>query len=316
MEYIYILVFLSSLAVAGLFIRAYMSTGGIAKGTDINKKEKPLIPESGGLAAAFAIVFLFILFSWLGVIKANVNTAAWLALSCTFAAIGVLDDRKQKFAGLPMPWIARAIPIAFVSLAFSSMLLEGIIPIVLGALFIAGLASFHNTFAGLNGWEVGTSFLISVFTSSLLYGTPYFALSLIVCGAILALLAFNKFPARIFPGDSGTLLFGSSIAGLILLGGGLELAAFALLFYIPHMIDFFALKLYTGRGDVSQCEQKPYSLEDGKISIPSYKGGTRYDFAKFLVKIFGPMEEWRIVAIIWFIVAANSLFWILAIRGA
>ena len=41
---------------------------------------------------------------------------------------------------------------------------------------------------------------------------------------------------------------------------------------------------------------------------------TRYDFAKLLIKMFGPMKEQKIVLIIWAVVIANGLIW-LAVFG-
>ena len=71
----------------------------------------------------------------------------------------------------------------------------------------------------------------------------------------------------------------------------------------------------TNTKDVSQSKVKPYALKDGKIAIPKYEGKARYDFAKLIVKIFGPLEEWKIAIVIWLAVIVNCSFWILVSRA-
>ena len=73
--------------------------------------------------------------------------------------------------------------------------------------------------------------------------------------------------------------------------------------------------MLTNAKDVSQSAIKPYALHDGKIAIPKYEGRTRYDFAKLIVKIFGPLKEWKIVIAIWAVVIVNCLFWTLVFQA-
>ncbi|MCX8158228.1 MAG: hypothetical protein N3D73_01025 [Candidatus Diapherotrites archaeon] len=281
-------------------------------GIDINKKSLPKITESGGIAVLFSIWFLIILNNYLGFIKIDYSLLGWLLLISSFSIVGIIDDSKNKFLSKPIPWKTRAFFIALICLLFSWLFItKDLLLVILASLFIAAIASFHNTFAGLNGWEVGSSFIISIFTSILLVNTSYFYISLIISSSILALLIFNKYPARIFPGDSGTLLFGSSLGTLILLNQNLKILVIFVLFYIPHIIDFFFLKLLTNPKDVSQSKVKPYELKYNKLTIPKNSG---YDFAKLIIKIFGPLEEWKIVLIIWIIVIINCSFWLLVIK--
>jgi UDP-N-acetylglucosamine--dolichyl-phosphate N-acetylglucosaminephosphotransferase len=135
-------------------------------------------------------------------------------------------------------------------------------------------------------------------------------IGLALVGAIAGLLVFNIYPARMFPGDSGTLLIGGSIACLVILNQNMWLMLLTLLFFLPHAIDFFALKMMTNRQDMSQSKSLPYALgRDNRLRIPAEGGRARYDFAKMLIKIFGPMPEWLVVAAIWLIVACNCAFW-------
>jgi hypothetical protein len=85
-----------------------------------------------------------------------------------------------------------------------------------------------------------------------------------------------------------------------------------LLFFLPHIIDLL-MKAITNPKDASQHKMRPYKLlADGRLAIPDYPDGKiRYDFAKLLFKIFGPLREWQVVAIIWCIVILNCLVWVI-----
>ena len=308
-----IAVFLVTVICEALWIK--FARGKNLVGLDWAKKGRVLLSEGGGIAMLpaiwFAIAFLFF-----G--SGNFNYIAWGLLLSVFAFIGIIDDTKHKFLKKALSWKKRAIAIAIVCLAFAGIYFWnlGILWIVLVALYIAGIASFQNTFAGLNGWQGGSGAIIVIASTFAIWNTGpnLLWLNAIVAAAILGFLAWNKCPAKVFEGNSGTLLIGSAIAGIFILNGKIELMAFSLLFFLPHMFEFFVLKLILSKArDPGQMRQLPYRvLENGKIAIPEYaKGKVQYDFAKMLIKIFGPMLEWEIVAIIWAIVAINAAFWIL-----
>lgn len=307
----YISTLLLGIILVGFFRKIFLERKIV--GIDINKKDKPLVAESLGLAVLVNLLLGGIfLFDKVDVI----NLALFLSTIFFFGIFGFIDDIRPKFLSKQISWNKRALIIAIGSLALAYFYAKGdLFFAILFALFLAGLASLQNTFAGLNGWEIGSGFIISIFVSFLLWNTELKYLALLLNASILALLAFNIYPAKVFPGDSGTLLIGSGIASLLLLGGKFNFLILGLLFYFPHIIDFFILKLLTNPKDVSQQKEKPYSLTaDGKISIPNYKGRIKYDFAKLLLKIFGPQKEYILVLIIWIIVFLNCLI-MLALFG-
>ncbi|MBI2529983.1 MAG: hypothetical protein HYW05_02470 [Candidatus Diapherotrites archaeon] len=308
-----IAVFLITAICEALWIKFAKARGLV--GLDWAKKGRVLLSEGGGIAMLpaiwFAIAFLFF-----G--SGNFNYIAWGLLLSAFAAIGIIDDTKHKFLKKALSWRKRAVAIAVVCLAFSGIYFWnfGVLWIVLAALYIAGIASFQNTFAGLNGWQGGSAAII-VAASALMVakeGPGGVWLNAVLIAAILGFLAWNKYPAKVFEGNSGTLIIGSAIAGIFILNGKIGLMAFSLLFFLPHMFEFVVLKLILSKArDPGQMRQLPYRvLENGKIAIPEYaKGKVQYDFAKMLIRIFGPMREWELVAIIWAIVALNAAFWLL-----
>ena len=281
-----------------------------AIGIDINKKAKPEVCEGTGIAVLFGLVLVLGIYDFVS--KSNGTLFALIALACVFAVLGFVDDTKQKFNSKPLSWAAKTLPAIIAALAFAFAFAPSMIWVIPTALFVAGLAGLQNTFAGLNGWQAGSGLIIAVATAFLLNGSWLFVPALILCGAILGFLFWNAYPARALEGDSGTLLIGAAIAGLLVLSGRKELLLLGFLFFVPHLIDFFALKLLTNRRDMTQSKFRPYKvLMDGRLGIPDYPDGkTRYDFAKLVIRVFGPMKEWKISAIIWTIVAINALFWL------
>ena len=283
---------------------------GIA-GIDVNKADKRELPESAGIALLLPLWTAIIMFNWF--IAENTGFIAFGLTVSVLSTVGFLDDRKHKFKVSPMGWTGRAVLTALVSVMFAMFYAPTIFWLLPFALFVAGLAAFENTFAGLNGWEVGSGLIIACFVAALLSPIGPMPIGIALVGAIAGLLVLNLYPAKVFPGDSGTLLIGASIACLVILNQGIPLMFLTALFFLPHMIDFFLLKLLTNPHDVSQSKQLPYALgADNRLRIPAKKGEKpRYDFAKLLLRLLGPMQEWKVVALIWAIVAANCLFWTL-----
>ncbi len=284
-------------------------------GIDINKTQKNQISESTGIILLIPF-WVTILFAF----TTNIVDARILAfgiLATTFALVGFFDDLKNKFLAKPMGWTIRALPIAIASLTFAFFFSPNIFWIIPLSLFIAGIASLQNTFAGLNGWEVGSGFIISIFVALALIGTQFFLISTSISAMIFALLLFNFFPAKIFPGDSGTLFIGSALSGLVVLTQNISLTLMTFLFFLPHLIDFFVLKLLTNRSDPTQQKIRPYKLlANQTLAIPDYPDKkTRYDFAKLVIKMIGPKHERTIVLAIWAIVTINCLFWFVVLAG-
>ena len=285
-------------------------------GNDINKADKPIVAESCGAALIVPFWALILVTSYFYGLNWKVF-AVGIAVSL-YTIIGFMDDSKHKFLSRAVGWKVRALPIAVISLLLAYIFFEPTSPleaigIILLAAFFAGLTSFSNTFEGLNGWTVGSSLIIALFIAFVAYkvdiGIGFLFIGL--AAMILGLLVFNKYPARAFPGDSGTLLIGSSIAGFSLFSENIYFFILVVAFFIPHMIDFFVLKMLTNSDDPSQQKFKPYKLlKNGRLTIPTYPDGKiRYDFAKLVMRIFGPLKEPHIVAIIWVFVVANCLFW-------
>jgi UDP-N-acetylglucosamine--dolichyl-phosphate N-acetylglucosaminephosphotransferase len=284
-------------------------------GIDINKLKQNKVAESCGIVLLlpfWALIIFYILGYGFDIYLIFLGL-----LVSVFGIVGYFDDRKHKFMTKTLSWELRAAPIAIISFVmataffFPQNIFEMAL-LILITMFVAGFASFVNTFEGLNGWGIGSSFIIALFAAFVSWQIDWH-ISILYMGLsaiIFALLIFNKYPAKAFPGDSGTLMIGSAITGIAVFSQNIFFVIFIVLLFIPHMIDFFVLKLLTNKDDASQQKIRPYKLlKNGLLTIPDYKGRTKYDFAKLIMKVFGPLKEWKIVLIIWIIVIINSLIW-------
>ncbi len=103
---------------------------------------------------------------------------------------------------------------------------------------ITAASNATNMLAGFNGLEAGmgaisafTLFLCSLFLKSKIASL----ISISLFGSLMAFLLFNKYPSKIFPGDSCTLTIGGTVGIASILGKLEFLGALCLL---PAIIDF------------------------------------------------------------------------------
>ena len=131
---------------------------------------------------------------------------------------------------------------------------------------IAGATTTYNFLAGFNGLEAGQGVLILGFLSYVAYitGSTWLSLiGLIMVAALLGFLYYNKYPAKVFPGDSLTWCVGSLIAGMAILGDFEKIALFV---FIPYILETI-LKI---RGKLEKHSfAKPN--KDGSLEIPYKK---------------------------------------------
>lgn len=259
---------------------------------DQNKEGKPLVPISGGLAAMSGIIaglmtYIFILtfFYRHGTQIVEILAVTTTLMLVTF--IGFMDDiiinkTKDASVGLrrwqkPLLTLVAAIPLVVINAGTSTIYIPllGIVdlgliyPLILIPIAVVGASNMVNLLAGINGLEAGMALIYIGSLGLFAYLNIRFiaaGIAAIIFAALLAFLYYNKYPAKILPGDSLTYLIGASIASIAIIGN-LEKAA--LISAIPFFAEF-VLKArskfkaqsygYYDNGKVHSLHNKIYSL--------------------------------------------------------
>lgn len=268
-------------------------------GKDIHKSWKPVVAEMGG----FGIIFGFVLGMFSGIYMHDILAfplVIVLVVILLVGMIGILDDllalsSKSKFfllfiAGLPLMWAAPPN--------------VGLLYLITMPIALSIGSNLTNMLAGLNGIEsgLGVISMTSLTIACILLGKyDVTIISMSMLGALLAFLYFNRYPAKIFPGDTGTLIIGAAIVCIAFIG---RVKLIALIVLMPNIIDA-ALKFYSA-GVMNRSQQKPTQLNDeGKLVRPDvgFKSLIRLILRK-------PIAEKNAVKIIW---AIGIVFGILGI---
>ena len=269
-------------------------------GKDIHKSWKPVVAEMGG----FGIIFGFVIGMFAGIYMHDILAfplMVVLVVILLVGMIGILDDllalsSKSKFfllfiAGLPLMWAAPPN--------------VGIIYLITIPIALSIGSNLTNMLAGLNGIEsgLGVISMTSLTIACIILGKyDVTIISMSMLGALIAFLYYNRYPAQIFPGDTGTLIIGAAIVCIAFIG---RVKLIALIILMPNIIDA-ALKFYSA-GVMNRSQQKPTQLNDeGKLVRPDvgFKSLIRLILRK-------PIAEKNAVRIIWAIGIAFGILGII-----
>lgn len=217
-------------------------------GRDRNKPGAPPIPEMGGLGVFLAFnvgVFTILLMASLDPAQHAVVLAS-LVVAAGAAMTGVLDDLvvlRQRFKAL-IPFVFAAPLAIYVSDSSIAFPLVGIVefgllyPLLLVPLGVACASNGFNILEGFNG--LGTSLGIVMASTlvvlALIEGNlTGLILLLPLLGALIGFLWFNHYPAKVFPGDTMTLLVGAVLATGAILS---KIEFWGFLIFLPHVAEF------------------------------------------------------------------------------
>jgi len=295
-------------------------------GIDIHKNAKPKIAESGGFSIiigfTFTSIFLIIFFP---TFFKEILTFLLTVLLAGF--IGFIDDRKKLrsrykivlsiFSGSIM-FIANFfgfISIASPTIPFLDRTRLTIIYPFLVPLIVAIFANSVNMLEGYNGEGSGTC-LIAVcflFICSLIWNTAEGVIFTVpVIAVLIPFFIYNKYPAKIFPGDIGTLSMGAMIA-CIMLFGSLEVATFcALLIHIFNSFYYiYSIRGFFESSDIRDSKEDIILLEDDRIKASDQKDAVLTLPRLILAK--GPLSEPELVKNFYAISLICGFFSILSI---
>ncbi len=204
------------------------------------------VPRLGGVSVVCSVIVamgVFIALSSMGYVTVSLG-ALWLPImagSFLVFVIGLWDDISPrpvwvKFGFQSMAaLVAIASGIRFDRISFlgETGLEIGFLAFPLTFLWIIGITNAFNLVDGLDGLSAGLASIaagtsVAVF---LLRGDQNEALLLItIIGALVGFLRYNFFPARIFLGDSGSLVIGYVLALTAITGSQKGVTALAIVF--------------------------------------------------------------------------------------
>lgn len=258
-------------------------------GVDLHKKDRSKIPEMGGIVPVLlSALFILLLF--------NPTISLVLFLS---GIIGIYDDlyKLSPYKKLILLGLI-GIPTGYLLFGFDIIKM---ITLVFG---ISISSNLTNMLAGFNGLEIGLGIISAFFLGVilLLNGDYYgFEIIMIFVASYLGFFMLNKYPARVFPGDVGTLPIGAFLATVSVWR---NVVPEFIIIMMPYIMDAF-LKYYSA-GITKREEHKPTTLgNDGKL----YVAGGYLSLPRIILKKI-PMKENIIVMTLWSI---SIFFGILAI---
>ncbi|MFX1238831.1 MAG: hypothetical protein ACFE8P_14075, partial [Promethearchaeota archaeon] len=163
-----------------------------------------------------------------------------------------------------------------------------VVPII-----VAIFANTVNMLEGYNGEGSGTCLIAMcfLFVCGIIFNSAQGVIFAVpVIAVLIPFFLYNKFPAKIFPGDVGTLSMGAMIS-CVMLFGSLEVAAFSAL--LIHIFNSFyvirSVKGFMESDDIHGSKSDIILLEDDRI-----KASDRKDAVLTLPRLIlarGPLTE-------------------------
>jgi UDP-N-acetylglucosamine--dolichyl-phosphate N-acetylglucosaminephosphotransferase len=248
---------------------------------DMNKyKNKKNVAASGGVVVVMAFVLAalgyvavrtFVFQSY----EISLEIFSLLSMILILSVVGFVDDiLGWRHGGLSKQFriflaFAASIPLVVINAGTHQVSIPlignvnlGIIyPLIIIPIGVAGATTTYNFLAGFNGLEAGQGIIILSFLSLIAYatGSPWLAvIGLCMVAGLVVFYFYNKYPARVFPGDILTYAIGALIAGMAILGNFEKIAVFV---FIPYIIETL-LKI---RGKLPQSFGKP--KKDGSLEL-------------------------------------------------
>jgi UDP-N-acetylglucosamine--dolichyl-phosphate N-acetylglucosaminephosphotransferase len=270
-------------------------------GNDMNKPGKPEVAEMGGIPLMFGFILSVLIYIGIKTFYYSdpteiVNVLALLATMLLMTLIGVIDDILGWKKGLRQSHkvlltVPAALPLMVVKAGTSTMFLPLIgsvdlciiypLLVVPAAIIIA--SNGFNMLAGYNGLEASMGVLIlgALGAAAWFAGQGVFSvIAFCMVAALLAFLIFNKYPARVFPGDTLTYSVGALAACIAILA---NLEKMLVILYILYVLDFLLPLRKRMRVEAFARVRK-----DGGLEAP-YKNV--YDVTHIALKVLGRVKR-------------------------
>lgn len=270
--------FVSVALITPLFMKIGLKTGLV--GVDVHKVDRPVVPKSGGpvlLIGALAGLSAYPL--------AGEFPTEMLALTCSSVIawiIGLVEDVRAEINPLakPVMLVLAAAPIIVLSAYSPRLELPFVGSTRLTILYpLLVLASFPivcnavNSIDVLNGSLSFTSmaFFSAILAVSVLHQLEFpAAVSSVMLATLAAFTFYNKYPSKIFAGNSGSLFIGAVMTSTAIIGRVEVVAVIALLPQI--MNEMYVIFSMRGIRSAKQYNSRPVNIDGGLITANLDRG--------------------------------------------
>lgn len=314
-------------------------------GTDVHKLDKPKVAEMGGVGILIGfVVGCITLFISHGFISGGIfdfRILVFMSVVLLAGFIGIVDDRITLGPKIkPILTALACLPILIYSWTITGLgLVPPLIPTydprpvlpflgrtrltyiypILVPLAIAVPANAINMIDVFNGvMPITTIFMFGailvVSLVMLFIGMPGaemgVLLSAVMLGVLFAYFYYNRYPARTFAGDTGSLAVGAALGAIAILGRVEMITIVALL---PAVMNaFYSLVSIGGLLERRQMRSRPITFKDDGTLAASQDKNAPLTLTR-LVLARGPMTEPRIVLSLATLTLASSVLAVLTL---
>ncbi len=248
-------------------IRKFVERGVVVP--DYYKNDIRYVPTSGGLSVLVSF-YVVIFLSSLKIFSEFISFSEIVAIFviALYGLFGYIDDlvdigRATKVVYLPL----FAIPIAFVSppiwIPFVGWI-SGALLILCVPVYVMVVANLVNMHSGFNGMASGLTAILlgSILIKSISTGKGSLVIPAAMLGSILAFLYYNKYPSKIFEGNTGAFAMGSAVGVSVVLGGFYISGSVML---IPHIVNFLLYLYWRLMRKLRPWDKKYELVKFGKV---------------------------------------------------
>jgi UDP-N-acetylglucosamine--dolichyl-phosphate N-acetylglucosaminephosphotransferase len=287
-------------------------------GRDVHKLARTELPEICGLAILTGLTAGVVIYT---IIFPNAirEAAAFIGTVLIAGAIGLIDDLRPLSARIkPLLTAVACIPILllgtydpFPVIPFVGAVRFTIIYPLLIPVALAVTSNAVNMMDVMNGAMAGTVSVISIAVTAILLFSGKEETAALAVGLLAALLAFyyfNRYPARVFGGDTGSLAVGAAVGALAIMG---KIEAVVVVALIPHIMNAFYGLASVGRlYERREIRERPTKLLNNGNLEASAEGNAPITLARIILAA-GPLGEREIVRGMIFLTIISSILAVL-----
>jgi UDP-N-acetylglucosamine--dolichyl-phosphate N-acetylglucosaminephosphotransferase len=279
------------------YIRFAISHG--ITGKDVHKPGQPEVAEMGGVCIVAGITIgLIFLFPFVLENDSKIKVLSVILTLAIITTVGLIDDLKTLSAfkktvltllgGIPLLLLKAYYP--YIKLPFAGFArLHYVYPLLI-PLAIAVTSNAVNMMDVFNGVMPLTSLIVLTCIALTAIINGYFnelVLCLVVMASLIAYLPYNRYPAKVFSGDTGSLSVGALIGVLSII---CKAEVIALIAFMPFILNgFHTLMSIRGLKERSKIIRPTIINEEYKLEINKDPRAPIVLASLFLIN--GPADE-------------------------